>query len=268
MSPSRAASFAAASLLVALASTIDARAATSAGRPGSGPLVAAAADLVFALEEIAAGFEADTGIAPRIAFGSSGVFARQIARGAPYEIFLSADEDYVAMLVAGGHARDAGELYALGRIVLFAPGDSPLVPDPALDGLARRLAAGEVGRFAIPNPEHAPYGRAAEQALRSRGLWEALQPHLVLGENAAQAAQFASGGDTEGGILPYSLALAPELGRRGRYALLPESMHAPLRQRMVLLEGATPAAQRFYAYLRSPAARGILARHGFVRPAR
>ena len=124
-----------------------------------------------------------------------------------------------------------------------------------------------MGRFAIANPEHAPYGRAAEQALRARGLWQALRPKLVLGENVAQAAQFASGGDTEGGIIAYSLALSPELRRRGTFALIPDSMHAPLRQRMVLLQGATPAAERLYEYLRSPPSREILARYGFVLPA-
>jgi molybdate transport system substrate-binding protein len=231
------------------------------------PLVAAAADLKFALDEIVERFHAETGIAPRIAYGSSGNFARQVVRGAPYEIFLSADEQFVRALHEQGLTRDAGDPYAIGRIVLFAPTNSPLTPDPRLDDLARQLDSGGVVRFAIANPEHAPYGRAAEQALRARGLWEALRPRLVMGENAAQAAQFASSGDTAGGIIPYSLALAPEVSRRGTFALIPDSMHRPLRQRMVLLNGATPAAGRFYDYLRSPPSREILVRHGFTVPA-
>jgi molybdate transport system substrate-binding protein len=233
----------------------------------SAPLIAAASDLKFALDEILERFRADTGIAPRIAYGSSGTFARQIVRGAPYEIFLSADEQFVHELHAQNRTRGTGDLYAIGRIVLFAPTGSPLEPDPRMDDLARRVASGQMGRFAIANPEHAPYGRAAEQALRTRGLWEALFPRLVLGENVAQAAQFSSGGDTEGGLIAYSLALSPELGRRGTFALIPDSMHAPLRQRMVLLQGATPAAERLYEYLRSPPSREILARYGFVLPA-
>ncbi len=233
----------------------------------SAPLIAAASDLKFALDEIAERFRADTGIEARIAYGSSGTFARQIMRGAPYEIFLSADEQFVQELHAQGLTRGTGDLYAIGRIVLFAPTGSPLEPDPRMDGLARRVAAGQSGRFAIANPEHAPYGRAAEQALRARGLWESLHPQLVLGENVAQAAQFASGGDTEGGIIAYSLALSPELRRRGTFVLIPDSMHAPLRQRMVLLQGATPAAERLYEYLRSPPSREILARYGFLLPA-
>jgi len=233
----------------------------------SAPLVAAASDLKFALDEILVRFRDATGIAPRIAYGSSGTFARQIMRGAPYEVFLSADEQFVHELHAQGLTRGTGDLYAIGRLALFAPTGSPLEPDPRMDDLARRLASGQLGRFAIANPEHAPYGRAAEQALRARGLWSALQPRLVLGENVAQAAQFASGGDTEGGLIAYSLALSPELRRRGTFALIPDSMHAPLRQRMVLLQGATPAAERLYEYLRSPPSREILARYGFLLPA-
>jgi molybdate transport system substrate-binding protein len=233
----------------------------------SAPLVAAASDLKFALEEILERCRTDTGIAARIAYGSSGTFARQIMRGAPYEVFLSADEQFVHELHAQGLTRGTGDLYAIGRLALFAPTGSPLVPDPGMDDLARRVASGQLGRFAIANPEHAPYGRAAEQALRARGLWTAMRPRLVLGENVAQAAQFASGGDTEGGLVAHSLVLSPELRRRGTFALIPDSMHAPLRQRMVLLQGATPAAERLYEYLRSPASREILARYGFVLPA-
>ena len=98
------------------------------------------------------------------------------------------------------------------------------------------------------------------------GLWDAVQPKLLLGENVAQAAQFASSGNADGGIVAYSLALAPALRERGTFALLPETLHAPLRQRMVLLEQASPAAERFYDYLRSPASRAILREYGFVLP--
>ena len=230
------------------------------------PLVAAASDLQFALDEIVAAFERDSGIAVRVTYGSSGNFARQIAQGAPFELFLSADEAYVAALVDRGLTRDRGELYAIGRIVIFAPHGSPLQPDARLEGFAARIASGRAGRLAIANPEHAPYGRAAEQALRALGLWEAVRPHLLFGENVAQAAQFASSGNADGGIIAHSLALAPTLRSRGTFALLPESLHAPLRQRMVLLERASPGAARLYEFLRSPAGRAILERHGFVLP--
>lgn len=230
------------------------------------PLVAAASDLQFALEEILAAFARETGIEARVTYGSSGNLHRQILHGAPYELFLSADEAFVYALADRGLARDRGELYAIGRIVLYAPNGSPLTVDSGLDGLERYLAGRPAGRLAIANPEHAPYGRAAEQALRARGLWEAASARLLYGENVAQAAQFAGSGNADGGIIAYSLSLTPALQRRGRFALIPQRLHAPLRQRMVLLATASPAAERLYRHLRSPAAREILARHGFERP--
>lgn len=235
-------------------------------RDVEGVRVAAASDLQFALTEIADHFTTDTGARVELVFGSSGTLTRQIQDGAPYSVFFSADEAFVERLVQGGHTNGDGALYATGRIVLFAPPGSPMVPADGLDGLTRLLETKKVSRLAIANPEHAPYGRAAEQALRARGIWEAIQPSLVLGENVSQAAQFAAGGNTVGGIIAYSLALAPAMQDRGTYALLPSDTHAPLRQRMVLLKGANPAADRFYAYVQAAAARATLAKHGFVLP--
>lgn len=241
--------------------------ATTSCRPVSTPpRVAAAADLQFALTELAAQFASETGARVDMVFGSSGVLARQIEGGAPFELFLSADEAFVDRLARTGRARDGGTLYAIGRIVLFAPPSSALVPTDGLPGLARLLEQGDVPRFAIANPEHAPYGRAAEQALRKHALWTPLQPDLVLGENVSQAAQFATTGNAVGGIIAYSLALAPVMRGRGTFALIPAEDHAPLRQRMVLLTRAGPVAERFYAYLQAPAARVTLQRYGFALP--
>ena len=155
-------------------------------------------------------FARDGGQQVELVFGSSGTLTRQIRDSAPFEMFLSADEAFVEELAEAGLTRDRGTLYAVGRIVLFAPTGSPLNPGEGLDGLARLLASGRVTRFAIANPEHAPYGRAAEAALRKRGLWNDLQPRLVLGENVSQAAQFATTGNAVGGIIAYSLALGSQ----------------------------------------------------------
>lgn len=235
-------------------------------RAAQPPVIAAAADLKFALEEVVAAFAAAGGSGVRLAFGSSGTFARQIEQGGPFEMFLSADEDYVFRLADRDLTVDRGELYAVGRIALMAPHGSPLRVDGAMAGLREALAGRTVKRFAIANPEHAPYGRAAEQALRRAGLWEALRPLLVFGENAAQAAQFAVAGSSEGGIVPLSLALAPPIARLGTYALLPAEWHAPLNQRMVLLKQAGATARAFYGFLRAGTARAILVRYGFVLP--
>ncbi|WP_372618392.1 molybdate ABC transporter substrate-binding protein [Falsiroseomonas sp.] len=247
-------------LAAALLPAVRARAQETA------PLIAAAATLRFALVEIAGRFRAETGHAVRLAFGSSGNLVRQIEQGSPVELFLSADEAFVFRLAEGGHARDRGELYAVGRIVLLTPPGSPVRAEAGLDGLRAALEAGQIRRFAIANPEHAPYGHAAEQALRAAGLWERIRPHLVIGENVAQAAQFALAGGSQGGIVAYSLALAPALRGRGSFELLPETLHEPLHQRMALTRRAGPVAERFYAYLQAPAAREIMRRHGFLLP--
>src|SRR5690606_11547786 len=125
------------------------------------PLIAAASDLQFALNEVAERFTAETGQPVRLTFGSSGNFARPIEQGAPFELYLSADEEFVFRLADGGHARDRGVLYAVGRIVLFAPHASLLNAGEGLAGVRAALGAGSISRFAIANPEHAPYGRAA-----------------------------------------------------------------------------------------------------------
>jgi molybdate transport system substrate-binding protein len=235
-------------------------------RAAEAPVIAGAADLQFALEEIAAAFRADTGLTVRLTMGSSGNFARQIRQSAPFEMYLSADEAYVLDLARDGFTRDDGALYALGRIVIITPHGSPLAADGSLDDLEAALADGRVTRFAIANPEHAPYGRRAEEVLRHQGLWDAIRPRLVLGENVSQAAQFATSADAQGGIIAYSLALSPRVAALGPFELIPEAWHSPLRQRMVLLKNAGPVAERFYAYVQQPAARTIFWKYGFVLP--
>jgi len=230
------------------------------------PVVAAASDLSFALTEISQQFTAETGERVELVFGSSGTLARQIRDGAPFEVFMSADETFVHDLARAGLTRDAGAVYGIGRIVLFAPTGSRLIPAEGLDGLSRLLASGRVARFAIANPEHAPYGRAAEAALRKRGIWNEIAPRLVFGENVSQAAQFATTGNAVGGIIAYSVALSPQLTRLGTHALISEDDHAPLRQRMVLLNRASAVAVRFYQYLQQPVARRIFERYGFRLP--
>jgi len=231
------------------------------------PTVAAASDLQFALQEVQARFLQDTGQQVQLVFGSSGNFYRQIVEGAPFELFLSADESFVTRLAEQGLTRDEGRLYAIGRLALFAPRGSPLQVDADLNGLRAALQRGEIRRFAIASPEHAPYGTRAEEALRHVGLWYALQEALVLGENVSQAAQFAASGNAQGGIIAYSLALAPNVAALGTSAVLPEDWHSPLRQRMVLLKNASPRMEAFHDYLQQPAAQAILSRYGFALPA-
>jgi molybdate transport system substrate-binding protein len=235
-------------------------------QPAAAPPIAAASDLKFAVDEIAAAFQKDTGHTVRLSYGSSGNFYRQIAQDAPFELFMSADEDFVFRLADRNLTVDRGVLYATGRIVLFVPSGAALKADAQLADLRRALEESRIRRFAIANPQHAPYGRAAMEALKSAGLWDAIQPRLVLGENVSQAAQFAASGATQGGIFAYSLALAPVFARVGTHVLIPEHMHGPLRQRMVLTHKAGAVARAFHDYLQQPAARAVFRRHGFVLP--
>lgn len=230
------------------------------------PTVAAAANLNFALTEIAARFARDRGTPIEVVFGASGALTRQILDGAPFEVFLAADEEFPRQLAAAGLTRDAGVVYATGRLALFAPTGSPLKVDERLDGLARLVKSGGVTRFAIANPDVAPYGKAAELVLRKRGLWDAIRPRLVLGDTIAQAAQFATTGNAVGGLVAYSLVLGPGFAERGTYAVIPEADHEPLRQRMVLLKRAGATATQFYSYLQDNAARSILRKHGYGVP--
>jgi molybdate transport system substrate-binding protein len=251
-------------LVIAL--TVSAAACGAGAQTADAPNVAAASDLQFALSEIAERFRRDTAAEVRLTFGSSGNFTRQIAQGAPFQMFLSADEGFIYTLADNGHTIGRGVLYAVGRLVLFAPSGSPLRVDATMTGLRAALAEGRIRRFAIANPEHAPYGRAAEQVLRGQGLWDSVRPLLVLGENVSQAAQFATSGAAQGGIFAYSLVLAPNISGRGAYVLLPAEWHAELAQRMVLLKGAGPTAQAFYRYLQEPGARDVFRRFGFTLP--
>jgi molybdate transport system substrate-binding protein len=230
------------------------------------PLIAAAAALQPALEEAAALLIAQTGIAPRFAYGASGNLARQIAQGAPFEMLLAADEISIQKLVEAGHTRDAGHVFAVGRLALFAPRASALDPAGGLEAVRPLLAAGRVQRFAIANPEIAPYGRAAEEALRRLGLWEALRPRLVFGENIAQAAQFAMMEGATGGLIALSLSLSPALKARGDFSLVPDALHDPLRHWLALTKRASEAALRVQAWLLSPQAAAVFARHGLEAP--
>ena len=230
------------------------------------PTVAAASDLKFALQELAASYARATGNKVKLVFGSSGTFYSQILQNAPFHLFMSADESFVYQLADAGKTVDRGQLYAIGRIGIMVSKGSPLKADGELEDLAAALKDGRLQKFAIANPEHAPYGARAKEALQHAGLWEAIERKLVLGENIAQAAQFATSGGAQGGIIALSLAMAPAVAALGDFALIPATWHQPLKQRMVLIKDAPLEARAFYVYLSSAAAREIMTRYGFALP--
>jgi molybdate transport system substrate-binding protein len=222
--------------------------------------IAAAADLNFALEEVSREFRAahpDVGLG--IAYGSSGNFYAQIRNQAPFDIFLSADVEYPRKLLEDGiGARDSLFVYAVGRIVVWVPAPSPLEPSTAL-----RAAA--VRHVAIANPQHAPYGRAAEAALRSLGIYDSVVRKLVLGENIAQTLEFVQSGAADVGIVALSLALAPPVRAQGRYWEIPPEAYPKIEQGGVILKDSK-AAREFRAFLMAAGARRILKQYGFSLP--
>ena len=230
------------------------------------PVIAAASSVKFALQEIAREFKQETGKTVRISYSSSGNLTRQIQQGAPFELFLSANANYVEQLYQQQKTQDQGYVYALGRVALLSANNTSLLLDKDLQGLKQALKKGQLQRVAIANPEHAPYGVAAREVLQHMQLWALLQPRLVLGENVAQAAQFASSGAAQVGIISYSLALAPALKNRTRHLLLPAAWHQPLQQTMVLLNNAGETAKLFFNYLKQDKARAVLSRYGYTTP--
>jgi molybdate transport system substrate-binding protein len=222
--------------------------------------IAAAADLHFALDEISLRFRAThPDVDLQMAYGSSGNFYAQIRNGAPFDIFLSADAEYPRKLVQEGiGARDSLFVYAVGRIVVWVPAASPLDP-------ATALRAASVRHVAIANPQHAPYGRAAEAALRSLGVYDSVESKLVLGENVAQTLEFVQSGAADVGIVALSLALAPPVRGQGRYWEVPAEAYPKIEQGGVILRDSK-AAREFRSFLLVAGARRVLKEYGFSLP--
>lgn len=227
--------------------------------------IAAASDLVFCLPALNDEFrKIEPAAELKVATGSSGNFLAQIKNGAPYDVFLSADLSYPRALIAAGAAVEKSLTpYAVGRIVLWT-----MRPDLDPADLAAIARNPRVKKLAIANPAHAPYGRAAQQALEKLGVWAGTQPKLVFGENIAQTAQFVQTGNADAGIVALSLVLAPTLRDVGRWQEIPPSLYSPLEQAAVLTThgAANPLAVRYLAFLRTPAARKIFDRFGFRLP--
>lgn len=224
--------------------------------------ITAAADLKFCLDLLVQDFkksrpEADI----QVTYGSSGKAFTQLKQGAPFDLYFSADVEYPNKLVEAGLTAGKPRLYALGRIVLWSAGEDASKLD------IRDLGDLRFTKIAIANPLHAPYGRRAEDALRRAGIWENVRSRLVLGENIAQAAQFVQSGSAPVGILALSLVKSPAFAGKA-YRLIPDSLHSPLEQALVVLKRAekNPLAVEFVDYLFQPQARMIFERYGFARP--
>ena len=232
-------------------------------------IVAAASDLSAAAKDLIADFEKRTGHTVKLSLGSSGNFNAQIRNGAPFDVFLSADVNYVRDLEKAG-LTEAGSsfVYAIGRIVLWVPTNSPLdIRSLGMQALLRPQAR----RIAIANPDHAPYGRAAVSAMEKTGVYAAVKSKLVLGENISQTAQFVQSGSADIGVVALSLALTDSMKSAGSYWEIPLDTYPSIEQGAVLLTqarraGHLAAAREFLETLRGTTGRKTLQRYGFSLP--
>lgn len=246
-----------AALLLTLACAIACK-DRSVTNPASNELtVAAASDLTPAFEELGRAFESTYKTKVVFVFGSTGLLTKQIENGAPMDLFAAASMSYIDELDQKGLIiSDSKAIYARGRITLWTPADSNL----RLEGI-KDLARPEVMRIAIANPDHAPYGLAARQALESAGIWDAVKPKLVYGDNIRQTLQYAQTGNVDVAIVALSLSTQS----RGRWSLIPEELHKPLDQGLAIIKTTKKEkdARAFAAFLAGPQGQAIMKKYGF-----
>lgn len=224
--------------------------------------ISAASDLKFCLDLLIADFvKANPSADIQVTYGSSGKAFTQLQQGAPFDIYFSADIDYPRKLYLAGLTATEPKLYAIGRIVLW----SNQIDASTLS--IQDLKKAEFKKIAIANPEHAPYGKRAKEALQKSGIWTQIEERLVLGENISQAAQFVQSANAPIGILALSLVKSPAFANK-KFALIPSDLHQPLEQALVITKRAknNPLAFQFVEYLFTPKARGIFGLYGFTLP--
>ncbi len=232
-------------------------------------LVAAAADLNFAIKDIVAEFEKQSPHKVKLTIGSSGNFHSQIKNGAPFDVYFSADIMYPAELEKAG-LTEPGTLftYAIGRIVAWVPVKSPIDVEKLQ---SKAFFHYSIKKIAIANPEHAPYGRAAASALQHYGIYDTLKDKFVLGENISQTAQFIDTGAADIGIIALAIAVAPSVKVRGKYWEIPLETFPRMTQGAAILKAARDkgnlaATRQFYEWIKSPSSQAILKKYGFFLP--
>jgi molybdate transport system substrate-binding protein len=225
--------------------------------------VAAAADLAVAFKDVGAAFEKQSGDKVVFTFGSTGLLEKQLEQGAPFDLFAAANVSFADDAVrAGACSAESKTLYARGRIVVWWRKEGALAAPASLATLAEPRFV----KVAIANPAHAPYGKAAVEALQKIGVYDQVKPKLVFGENVQQTLQFAQSGNAEAAIVALSLAV---ISPSGSYVMIPDSLHAPIDQAMVVCgdqPARTAAARRFASFVSSPSGRAVMRRYGFLLP--
>jgi molybdate transport system substrate-binding protein len=223
--------------------------------------VAAAADLSFAFKDVGEAYEKKTGEKVVFSFGATGLLEKQLAEGAPFDVFAAANVSYAEDAVkAGACEGDSKTIYATGHLVLYSTKDAGFHPQTLAD-----LADPRVAKIAIANPDHAPYGKAAKQAMQRAGVWDKVQPKVVYGENVQQTLQFAQSGNADVAIVALSLATVTP----GEAAPIPTDLHEPIDQALVACthgKAGTDEARRFIAFVQSAEGHAVMRRYGFLLP--
>ena len=226
--------------------------------------VAVASNLTHAVTEISEAFYRGQGEKVNLTFGSSGNFARQIVQGAPFKVFISAAEKYVDFVRANGGRVIASKTLVYGGLSLYVPETSWLEQPATLDDVLKKLQYGEYRRISMANPEHAPYGQAARDALIGAGVWVVNHKKLLLGENAAQAMQFCLSGSVDLCIVPSSFPRLDQFAGKGTGFQLPEQWHTSIAQYAVLLDRDNESGVLYYDYLSSGSSADIFKKYGYT----
>jgi molybdate transport system substrate-binding protein len=224
--------------------------------------VAAAADLQFAMQEVAARFQKETGKTVKLTYGSSGNFFQQLQNGAPFDVFFSANLDYAKQLEAGGLTVPGSYYeYAQGKIVLWVPNESKVDVSGGLQALLNPA----IQKIAIANPQHAPYGQAAVAAMEKEKIYDKVKDKLVLGENISQTASFVMSGSADAGIVALALALSPNMKDKGRYKEIAADDYPAIRQACVILKSSKnqEMARQFVEFIKTAAIGDVLKSYGF-----
>ncbi|HVI09387.1 MAG TPA: molybdate ABC transporter substrate-binding protein [Candidatus Binatia bacterium] len=227
--------------------------------------VAAAADLQFAMQEVAAQFQKETGKEVKLIYGSSGNFFQQIQNGAPFDMFFSANLDYAKKLESAGLTEPGSYYeYAKGKIVVWVLKGSTLDVSSGL----RSLLSPSIRKIGVANPQHAPYGQAAVAAMQKEGIYDKVKDKFVLGENISQTALFVMSGSADVGVVALSLALSPNMKDKGRYFEVPAGDYPAIQQACVILSSSKNkgAARQFLSFIKTPAAADAMKRYGFDVP--
>ena len=222
--------------------------------------MAAATNLHYVLPELAKEFEEQTGHQLVISYAASGTLTTQIQHGAPFELFLSANPEYIDRLIKAGLTEGKPINYAQAQLALFAANDSSLNIEDGIQSLKQALEQGKLKKIAIANPRHAPYGKIARKVLEKAEIWEKIQTHLLIAENASQAVQFSLISSVDAALVPLGHVIQPSIASLGRFV----KIEARLQQQTILMLGASEAAQQFLIYIQQQQAKALFSQYGFL----